>query len=70
MAVRSVLNVQCNLSLAHTELIKEELIKGHPDIVIFVAKAKQLDTLQNKENLLFLKELLQFIRYASTRPFV
>ena len=42
------------LSLAHTELIKEELIKGHPDIVIFVAKAKQLDTLQNKENLLFL----------------
>lgn len=70
MAVRSVLNVQWNLSLAHTELIKEELIKGHPDIVIFVAKAKQLDTLQNKENLLFLKEVLQFIRYASTRPFV
>jgi hypothetical protein len=34
-----------------------------------VAKAKQLDTLQNKENLLFLKEVLQFIRYASTRPF-
>jgi hypothetical protein len=35
-----------------------------------VAKAKQLDTQQNKENLLFLKEVLQFIRYISTRPLV
>lgn len=52
------------------QLIKEELRKGHPDIVIFVAKAKQLDTQQNKENLLFLKEVLQFIRESNPRrPF-